>query len=190
MTLTDLVDRVRELLYEGIIDSNWECISEAYQMMSGEKVDIPESEPADQLSINFQVELKNMMERREKLEEKDPPKKKTRQSRSKVQKSKPKVYEDLCTEVRQDENFSKPKKSRKVESSGRNKFDDMQDAIAEAGRETGFDKINDNVKPSERNRRHYKPASVSCDNCGKSFEVNPQFVRENYVCDRCITRRI
>lgn len=176
MTLTHLVDRVQELLYEGITDNNWECISEAYEIMSGERVDAPEPEPADELSVS----LKNMMERLEKLEKQDPPKKNTRQSRSKAQKSEPKV----------DENFSKPKKSRKVESSGRNKFDDMQDAIAEAGRETGFDKINDNVKPSERNRRHYKPASVSCDNCGKSFEVNPQFVRENYVCDRCITRRI
>jgi len=179
MTLTDLVDKVRELLYDGIIDSNWECISEAYQMMSGEKVDIPEPEPVDELSAS----LKNMMERLEKLEKQDPPKKNRRNGRSKTKKPEPKV----------DENFSikssKPKRS--VKSSGQNKFESMAGVLEEAEQERGFNSIDDSNSPRvERKRREYQTKSVTCSQCNKSFDVNPMFARENYICDKCISRRI
>lgn len=179
MTLTNLVDKVQELLYEGITDNNWECISEAYQIMSGEKVDIPEPEPVDELSVS----LKNMMERLEKLEKKEPSKKNTGRGRPKKQKPEPKV----------DENFSikSSKPERSVKSSGKNKFESMAGVLEEAEQERGFNSIDDSNSPrAERKRREYQTKSVTCSQCNKSFDVNPMFARENYTCDRCISRRI
>ena len=65
----------------------------------------------------------------------------------------------------------------------------MQDIIAEAEKETGYDKINDNVKPSNRSRKSYSTKSVNCTECGSSNEVNPLFARDTYICDRCLQRR-
>lgn len=178
MILTDLVDRVKELLYEGITDNNWECISEAYQIMAGEKVDVPESEPVDELSVN----LKNMLERLEKLEKKEPPKKKRGRGRPRTKKPDPKV----------DENFSikSPKSKRAVKSSGQNKFESMAGVLEEAEQEKGFNSIDDSKSPrTERKRREYQTKNVTCSQCNKSFDVNPMFARENYICDKCVSRR-
>lgn len=51
----------------------------------------------------------------------------------------------------------------------------------------GEDLINDNVKPTPRNRRPPKTKCVNCNECGKSFDVSPLIARfddkGNYICD-------
>lgn len=42
--------------------------------------------------------------------------------------------------------------------------------------------------PTKRESK-FKLSSVTCIHCGKSYEVNPIFARENYRCDRCILGR-
>jgi rubrerythrin len=82
------------------------------------------------------------------------------------------------------------KPSRKVSGNNRkNKFEDMTDIIFEAEREQGYDKINDKIKPTSRDRKSYSTKAVKCVECNKNFDVHPMFVRDNYVCDRCIGRR-
>ena len=179
MILTDLVDKVKELLYDGITDNNWGCVSEAYQIMFGEKVDIPEPEPVDELSVN----IKNVMERLEKLEKQKTQKENASRTKPKNTKQEPEMHENFSTKP------SKPK--RVVKSSVENKFDSMTGILEEAERERGFDSIDDSKSPRvERKRKEYKTRNVTCSQCNKSFDVNPMFARENYICDRCISRRI
>ena len=53
----------------------------------------------------------------------------------------------------------------------------------------GYDKINDDVSRSPRTRSGYKSATMACNDCGKTLDVNPIFKKDNYVCDRCIGKK-
>ena len=59
------------LLYSALETGNWSSVSEAYFILTGERVDIPELEPLHESTAM----LKNMVDRLEKLERQDPPKK-------------------------------------------------------------------------------------------------------------------
>jgi hypothetical protein len=67
----------------------------------------------------------------------------------------------------------------------------MEDVISQAGRDDGFDRINDSKQTDKKRniRKKYKQVSVTCGSCGNIFQVNPMFARDNYTCDACLTRR-
>lgn len=53
----------------------------------------------------------------------------------------------------------------------------------------GSDRINDNVPRTPRKRAPYKPKKLKCQVCDKMVEVHPTLARENFTCDRCISKR-
>lgn len=116
----------------------------------------------------------------EQQEIKEPPKKKGRGRPKKIS----------IKEESKEEDFSVKRKTkdRKV-SFKSNKFESMKDAIAEAGKEEGFDKINDDVRITERNRKKFEYKKVTCTQCNKSFDVHPLFARSSYTCDSCLGKR-
>lgn len=164
---------IAKLLKEALTNGDWNFVAQAYFMLSGEKIEPMESDAFSLLSI--------ILEKIQDITDEKPKKKKP------VKKTKPKVEKKEL-----DNSFSveSNKPSRKVVAKNTsNKFELMQDAIAEAGNESGYDKINDNVKPSQRNRKSYSTKNVVCIDCNKSFDVNPLFAKENYICDNCLQRR-
>jgi hypothetical protein len=77
--------------------------------------------------------------------------------------------------------------SRSVVLSNRiNKFVDDGTTDTE---EAGYDAINDNVKPTTRERASYKKVKQKCHICGKEETVNPQHKRDFYKCAKCIGNR-
>ena len=77
--------------------------------------------------------------------------------------------------------------TKKVVSAGRvNLFEQMkeyEDVLP------GSDRINDNVTRTPRKRAPYKPRKLKCQVCDKTVEVHPTLARENFTCDRCISKR-
>jgi len=68
-----------------------------------------------------------------------------------------------------------------------NKFEEMMGL--DVDKPDGYDKINDDITRSPRTRGGYKPATMICNECGKSLDVNPIFKKDNYVCDRCVGKK-
>tara|TARA_R100000152_G_C6781331_1_gene215614 strand:+ start:2827 stop:3345 length:519 start_codon:yes stop_codon:yes gene_type:complete len=166
-----------KLLETAVQDRDWTSVAEVYTILTGNSIDVPEPEDASSM-------LSTLMERIEKLEEKPAKKKRGRPPKnSKVTKAeKPKDNNDFSVRSNQ--------RSRKVTDRViENKFDDMREAIAEAGQDKGFDQIDDNTNRSQRNRREYSPKTVTCVDCGSSSTVHPLFARDNYTCDKCMQRR-
>lgn len=60
----------------------------------------------------------------------------------------------------------------------------------EGSDEPGFDKINDNVPPTPRKRKPFRPAIMECTICHKKKEVAPLFKRDAdmYKCDDCLVK--
>lgn len=169
---------ILELLRTGLQVGNWECIAEAYYGLTGENLEIPEIEPEDATSSM----LKEMMQRLDKIEGQSSSTKKSKKATAKKLKVNDAVSEDFSVKSK--------KASRKVTDRTReNKFDSMQDAIQEAGKEQYYDRIDDKVKPSKRSRKAYSTKTVTCGECRATSEVNPVFARDNYVCDKCLQRR-
>lgn len=176
MSLVVSLNEAVDLLFYGIDKADWSSITEAYFVLTGKELPVPSTSND---SDDTTVMLQKMMDRLNKLENNNKPTRNKKKASSKV-------------ESQEDEFVAGPSRqsSRTVVKKNReNKFESMQDAVAEAERERGFDKIDDNVKPVERNRKSYTPKQVKCGECGSSNQVHPLFVRDNYVCDRCIQRR-
>lgn len=110
------------------------------------------------------------------------PKQKTTRKKKEVKKDE----FDFTVSRNENESNAKP-----VKWSGENKFDEMIDQMtAEATKEQGFDRINDNVERSPRTRPKYKTIDVTCDSCNKDFSINPIYkTKEKYTCDVCIAKR-
>jgi len=82
---------------------------------------------------------------------------------------------------------SESKASRSVVSSNRvNKF--VDDGTIDTS-EAGYDAINDDVKPTARQRPSYKKMKQKCHVCGQEEMVNPQHKRDFYKCAKCIGNR-
>ena len=82
---------------------------------------------------------------------------------------------------------SESKASRSVVSSNRvNKF--VDDGTIDTS-EAGYDAINDDVKPTARQRSSYKKMKQKCHVCGQEEMVNPQHKRDLYKCAKCIGNR-
>lgn len=183
--MIDHIAQVADLLHEAITDSEWSLVSEAYYILCGERIDIPEPpQEADMAAM-----LQQMMSRLDNLENNKEP---ARPKRKKGRPKKRKVEEPVSKEE-DDFSVDGENRSRKVSdrAESENKFEDMEDVISEAGRDSGFDQINDSKNPKRKRntRRKYKQASVTCGSCNNTFQVNPMFARENYTCDGCLTRR-
>ncbi len=168
------------LLYSALETGSWSSVSEAYFILTGERVDIPELEPLDESTAM----LKNMVDRLEKLERQDPPKKNTKRGRPRKKAIK-KTNDQVA------ENFSmKPNKPERTVKAGKeNKFESMLNVVEEAEKEKGFDLIDDTQKREKSTRNPYKVVEVSCAVCEKMYNVNPLFARETYTCDKCLTKR-
>lgn len=91
------------------------------------------------------------------------------------------------TTTAKSKNSKKGRPSKNKRQSG-NRFDTMTDLLGDAAKENGFDKINDNIKPCERNRPAFSYKNVTCRECNRSMDVHPMFAKENYVCDKCVGR--
>ena len=183
--ITDHLAQVADLLHEAITDSEWSLVSEAYHILCGERIDIPEPIEEDDTTAL----LKQMMSRLDSLENEKQavkPKKKKRRPRKK------KVEEEPVSKAEDDFTVSGTNRSRKVSDRvmSDKKFEDMEDVISEAGRDNGLDQINDKQTNRKRNtRKKYKQVNVTCGSCSNTFQVNPMFARENYTCDGCLVRR-
>lgn len=166
MSIINSLSKIADLILSGIESANWELIAQGYYDLTGKNVDIPEQDVDDTNRM-----LAKMMDRLDKLENGKKTKKK---------------------QTNDSKNFSvdSDRPSRKISQRRReNKFETMQDVLIEAEKERGFDKIDDNIKPTARARKQYTPKSVQCSECSSLNQVNPLFARENYICDKCIQRR-
>jgi len=173
-----------ELLLKALEDGDWEFVSEAYFLLSGVRKEPSKSDDMSKMFSRLMSKQDLIAATVEKLhdiiEGSPAPKKK-------------KPVEKKEEKPRVDENFSvqSNKSSRKVSDRRQveNKFEGMQDAIAEAEREQGYDKIDDNVERTNRTRKTYTTKTVTCASCGAISEVNPMFARDSYICDRCLQKR-
>jgi hypothetical protein len=175
---------IANLLQKALEECNWEFVSDVYEMMTGQRIDPPEPDDVFDMLCNISDKIANL-ESNLLSENKNTSKKRkyTKKSAAKIA-SKKKSPEPI--------NFSvaSEKKSRKISGDNReNKFEQMTGIMEEAEKESGYDKINDDIKPTSRNRKTYSEKNVKCSECDKTFKVHPMFVRENYLCDRCIGRR-
>ena len=81
------------------------------------------------------------------------------------------------------------KKKKEVETQKTtNKFESIN--ISNNEIEDDLSSINDSVERVPRNRRPFTLVDVTCVNCNKKLQVKSVLARDNYVCDRCISRRI
>ena len=85
------------------------------------------------------------------------------------------------------EDFKVNKSTSKTPKFTHNKFEEMMGL--DVDKPEGYDKINDDVSRSPRTRSGYKSATMACNDCGKTLDVNPIFKKDNYVCDRCIGKK-
>lgn len=169
---------IAELLKKALADADWTSVSEAYYMLSGERMIEPGETDVFSMFTSIMNKLDDVMESKPEKKPRTPAKKKSRTS----VKKKPEVDNDFSIRS------NKPSRSI-ADRQFENKFETMNDVIAEAERESGYDKINDNIKPTSRSRKSYKTKTVKCIECSKSSDVNPVFAKENYICDNCLQRR-
>lgn len=171
---------IAELLQKALEECNWEFVSDVYEMMTGKRIEPPAPDDVFDMLSNISEKISNLesnllSDKKQPIKNKKPVKK---------------VSTPKKTEVQSDFSVASNKPSRKISGQLReNKFEQMSDVIHEAERESGYDKINDKIKPTSRSRRAYADKSVTCTECNKTFKVNPMFVRDNYICDRCLGKR-
>jgi hypothetical protein len=161
-----LVSELASILEEAIDKKDWDLVCQAYSELTGETKEI---EDEQSMVINdLKSEILASIREELKQAQKQP-----------STKAKPSA-----------KNKSKLTTAKKQVDANLNKFEQMQQSYnEEAFKENGFDKINDKVQPSQRTRKAFTMAKITCSECGKSNEVHPMFVKENYVCDRCLRRR-
>jgi hypothetical protein len=180
--LVILASEIAFMLEEAIDNKDWTLVCNVYSELTGEVKEVEDDKVDNNSSVDeFLSALREKLKKELEQEKKIEPKKKV--AKKQIKKT---------VEVKKSDDFTidRKRKSRKpVTSAGNNKFETMTEIIAEAGRDNGFDKINDSVKPSERTRRPFTNKRISCLECSKSVEVHPMFVKENYVCDNCIQKR-
>lgn len=143
-----------------IENKDWNEIATTYELLTGRKIEVPSNDKV------VDSQFKELLERVNKLENSTTTTKSNKSSKAGRKKA----------TARQEE--------KKV-----NRFEQMVDILPEVDKEDGFDKINDNVKPTSRNRPKFSQKQVTCRECGKTNEVHPMFAKENYICDRCLNRR-
>jgi hypothetical protein len=109
--------------------------------------------------------------------EKPKPVKKKR-GRPAKKKSEPKQKDDFIL---------KKENASKTPQFTHNKFEEMMGL--DVDKPEGYDKIDDSGPRSPRTRGGYKPATMQCEECKRSVDVNPIFKKDNYICDRCVGKK-
>ncbi|MCW4040842.1 MAG: hypothetical protein NWE83_08860, partial [Candidatus Bathyarchaeota archaeon] len=167
---------------------DWSKVSEAVKIIYDEQVD-PPTQNELQENQDFLQLAANMMRRLERLEEQPVAKKKRPTKKKGRPKKKPPVEDSAFA-------TASNRKSRNINQgrSSENQFEEMYDEIAEAGKDDGFERINDQIqntaRKNKRARKKYSKATVQCRICNKTSEVHPMFARDNYTCDGCIGKHI
>lgn len=166
--LYTLVSEISSKLETAIDTQDWQMVCEVFYALTGVNKEIPHDASAtvDQVREEVLSSIMSMFSGKKPKTKKAPKKQKL------------------------PSNVSNSKQTQK--SNGKvNKFETMQDSYAsEAFKDSGFDKINDNVTPAERTRKAFSMQSIRCNECGRNNEVHPMFAKEHYVCDRCLGRRV
>jgi hypothetical protein len=157
--LNDELLIVVDNIEHAIENKDWNAIANAYALITGRKIEVP----SDDKIVDSQ--FKELLERVNKLENNTTTTKSNKTSKTGRKKATAKQEEKI------------------------NRFEQMVDILPEVDKEDGFDKINDNIKPTSRNRPKFSQKQVTCRECGKTNEVHPMFAKENYICDRCLNRR-
>ena len=177
--LVILASEIGFMLEEAIDKKDWSLVCQVFFLLTGEekevekdRVEIVDANSYSKQFHDMKSEILSALREELGQAKKPSPKKAV----------KPKQSDDFTVE-------RKKKKASPVVSKGKNKFDSMSDAIAEAGQDKDFDKIDDNVKPAERARKPFSERQVECTECNKSVKVHPMFIKENYVCDNCIKEK-
>ena len=85
------------------------------------------------------------------------------------------------------EDFTVRQAESKTPKFSHNKFEEMMGL--DVDKPEGYDKIDDSVSISPRNRGGYKPVSLTCVECNRSVDVNPIFKKDSYICDRCVGKK-
>lgn len=183
--LVILASEIGFMLEEAIDKRDWGLVCQVFSELTGEekeveddKVEIVDANSYSRQFYDMKSEILSALREELGQEKKTQPKKP-----SPKKAVKPKQSDDFTVERK------KRGKASPVIPNGKNKFDSMHDAIAEAGQDRDFDKIDDKVKPTERTRRPFSERQVECIECNKSVKVHPMFIKENYVCDNCIQKK-
>lgn len=171
MSVVDDLNLVVDKLKEAIENKDWDCVSEVFFMITGsEKVVDEDSSEITEITQMFKV-LQSRIDG-------------IQNNKTKKNNLTPRPRAPLRTKTTR---ASRSKSD--AENKRPNKFEEMTGLDAEVKRERGYDKINDNVKPSQRTRERFKTVAAVCVDCGKNFDIHPTLLKENYVCDKCLIRR-
>lgn len=171
--LVILASEIGFMLEEAIDKRDWGLVCQVFSELTGEEKTVKDDKNTNSFSKEFLSALRKELGQEKKTQPKKPSPKKA---------VKPKQSDDFTVE-------RKKKKASPVVPNGKNKFDSMHDAIAESGQDKNFDKIDDNVKPTERARKPFFERQVECTECNKTDKVHPMFIKENYVCDKCVQKK-
>lgn len=184
MTLSKTLSKVKRFLYEGLKNEDWSKVYNATNLMFGNNVEVPDDDEVESLhELKAEVEaLRTRIENIEGLFKSTPP-------------SAISPYESVISPLSERPIKSEDaydftvKKKKEVETQKTtNKFESIN--ISNNEIEDDLSSINDSVERVPRNRRPFTLVDVICVNCNKKLQVKSVLARENYVCDRCISRRI
>ncbi len=174
------------MLEEAIDKKDWNLVCQVFSELTGEEKVVEEDVSIDDIKSEILSALMKAVGPGKKTQTKKPTKKSVKKLKDIIETN------DRNGTIEVVDNFTikgKRKKASPVVSNGKNKFESMHDAIAEAGQDKNFDKIDDDIKPVERTRRPFSEKAVKCSECNKSVKVHPMFIKENYVCDNCIQKK-
>lgn len=176
MILTDVQERLKTVAEElkwGIENKDWSHVTNALYELTGEAVEVDEQEE----------DLESMVA--EFMSQRMSKKTKKRTIKKKTVKKKPKKKDNLDFTVDKEKQPTRTP----VRATGENMFEDLiGDIESEVGKDKGYDGIDDDVDPSERSRKPFKKSRVECHKCNESFEIHPDLVVENNVCDSCASK--
>lgn len=178
-SLFEILSKIKKLMSDGIENSDWNKISEASAIMFGHEQEVKDSnEPS--LLMQLRKDIDDLTSRVENLEGdyKD----------WKVSCSS--MLTPQITAVKKEDayDFTVRKKQDVSRQNTKNKFESIQ--INDNEIEDDLSSVDDSVDRTPRNRKPFTLVDVVCINCNKSSKVKSVLARENYVCDRCIARRI
>lgn len=157
---------ITDKLLKGIQSKDWQLIIEVYETLSGQRYE-------EQIDV---------------IEKTIPQKKKAAKKKPKqvqVQDSPEEESDEVSATLIESEYVTTKRQPKKATKKRKNLFESMNITIE---KEPGYDKINDKVKRTPRNRPAFKPVQVKCTRCGKEESVAPIFARDGYKCNKCAGR--
>ncbi len=183
-TLAKTLSKVKRSLYEGLKNEDWSKIYDATNLMFGNNIEVPDDSDVESLS-ELKKEVEALRARVENIENLF---KSTTPSATNAYES---VISPLSERPIKSEDvydFTVKKRTEVKTQKTTNKFESIN--IDNSEIEDDLSSINDSVERVPRNRKPFALVDVTCVNCNKKLQVKSVLVRDNYVCDRCISRRI